>query len=125
GLLVVRKEGTRALIRLADGAADDAVVADALAAGRALCTEDGSLRRIHEVVRARDAASRAFFARNGNADKDGDELSPFPVELGAYLSALAPLIPQRHLAVDAGTGDGGLLEVLARVFDRVVAFDRE
>jgi DNA-binding transcriptional ArsR family regulator/protein-L-isoaspartate O-methyltransferase len=124
GLLVVRKEGTRALIRLAEGAGNDAVVADALVAGRALCVEDGSLRRIHEVVRARDAASRAFFARDGKDDRDSD-LSPFPVELGAYLSALAPLIPHRRLAVDAGTGDGGLLEVIARVFDRVVAFDRE
>ena len=125
GLLVVRKEGTRALIRLADGAATDPVVADALAAGRALCTEDGSLRRIHEVVRARDAASRAFFAREEKDGRTSDDLSPFPVELGAYLSALAPLIPNRRLAVDAGTGDGGLLEVIARVFERVIAFDRE
>jgi ArsR family transcriptional regulator len=47
-----------------------------------------------------------------------------PAELAAYLAALAPLLPHRRLAVDAGTGDGALLEVLSPVFDRVVALDR-
>src|SRR6516162_5398655 len=42
GLLAVRKQGTRTLVRLADGAHADAVVADALGSGRALCDEDGS-----------------------------------------------------------------------------------
>ena len=124
GLIVVRKEGTRALVRLAEGIAGDPVVADALSEGRALCRADGSLRRVHEVVRARDAQSRAFFAREKES-RDDDELHTFPSELGAYLSAIAPLIPHRQLAVDAGTGDGGLLEVAARIFERVVAFDRE
>src|SRR5438094_9838847 len=44
GLIVVRKEGTRVLVHLAEGAARDAVIADALASGRALCEKDGSLR---------------------------------------------------------------------------------
>lgn len=122
GLVVVRKEGTRALVRLAEGVSADPVIADALTAGRALCREDGSLSRVREVVRARDAQSRAFFARES---QEGANDVAFPHELGAYLAALAPLIPHRRLAVDAGTGDGGLLEVLARVFDHVVAFDRE
>jgi ArsR family transcriptional regulator len=33
-------------------------------------------------------------------------------------------LPHRKVAVDAGTGDGALLEVLAPGFDRVVALDR-
>ena len=33
-------------------------------------------------------------------------------------------LPQRALALDAGTGDGSLLEVLAPVYERVVAIDR-
>ena len=45
-------------------------------------------------------------------------------ELGAYLCALAPLLGRTELAIDAGTGDGGLLEVLAPVYGRVVAVDR-
>ncbi|MDP9149577.1 MAG: class I SAM-dependent methyltransferase, partial [Myxococcota bacterium] len=45
-------------------------------------------------------------------------------ELGAYLTALAPLLPRRALALDAGTGDGRLLEVLAPVYERVLAVDR-
>src|SRR5215472_8439112 len=37
GLIVVRKQGQRALVKLAAEAARDPVVADALASGRALC----------------------------------------------------------------------------------------
>jgi ArsR family transcriptional regulator len=121
GLLVERKQGTRVLVRLAQGAAKDAVVADALAAGRALCVEDGSLARIVEVVRARDAAARAFFGR----DQGRPSFAAIPGELPRYLAALAPLLPRRALAVDAGTGDGSLLDVLCPVFERVIAIDRE
>jgi ArsR family transcriptional regulator len=121
GLLVERKQGTRVLVRLAQGAAKDAVVADALAAGRALCREDGSLSRIVEVVRARDAAARAFFGR----EQGRASLAPIPGELPRYLAALAPLLPRRGLAIDAGTGDGSLLDVLCPVFEHVVAIDRE
>jgi ArsR family transcriptional regulator len=39
--------------------------------------------------------------------------------------AVAPLIQRRELAVDVGTGEGRLLEVLAPLFDKVIAFDRE
>src|SRR5882757_11115388 len=41
GLVVVRKQGTRALVGLRDGVADDPVIADALASGRALSEADG------------------------------------------------------------------------------------
>jgi DNA-binding transcriptional ArsR family regulator/precorrin-6B methylase 2 len=117
GLLEVRRQGTRALVR-AQGEADP-VVADAIASGRALCEADGSLARVAEVLRARDAVGREYFARARGKDAAGP-----PSELGAYLAALAPLLPRRALAVDAGTGDGGLLDVLAPVFTRVVAVDR-
>jgi len=119
-LLATRRQGRRALVRLADGVAGDPVVADALAAGRALCEADGSLRRVADVVRARDAATRRFFDAPPPAGPVGD----LPSELPAYLSALAPLVHPRRLAVDVGTGDGSLLDVLAPIFDRVVAFDR-
>jgi ArsR family transcriptional regulator len=120
GLLTMRKQGRWAFLRLTDGVASDPVVGDALDAGRALCEEDGSLSRIGDVVAARDAAAREFFAQPG-----GDESPPrLPVELPAYLSALAPLVRPRRLAVDAGTGDGSLLDVLAPIFERVVAVDR-
>ena len=32
---------------------------------------------------------------------------------------MAPLIPRRRVAVDAGTGDGSLLDVLAPVFEEI------
>lgn len=120
GLLAERKQGTRVLVRLAESAERDPVVADALGAGRALCREDGSLGRVAEIVRARDAAARAYFAKQAKA-----EIAEVPAELSSYLAAFAPLLPERGLAVDAGTGDGSLLDVIAPVFDRVIAFDRE
>jgi ArsR family transcriptional regulator len=118
GLLADRRQGTRTLVRLASRAAADPVVADALATGRRLCADDGSLDRIAVVVAHRDAKAREFFAR------------PVPSEIGispelpSYLFALAGLIGRRELAVDAGTGDGMLLDLLAPLYGRVVAIDR-
>lgn len=118
GLIVVRKEGTRVYARLADGVDDDPVVADALRSGRSLCEREGRIARIAGVVAARESAARDFFA------KARGEGSPWPAELGVYLQALAPLVAHRDLAVDVGTGDGSLLEVIAPIFDRVIAVDR-
>lgn len=118
-LLSARKHGTWVLLMLAPEAADDPVVADALAAGTELCRADGSLDRVADVIMNRDMATREFFARGGRA------LSPSPpTEVSAYLRALSPLIEHKRLAIDVGTGDGALLEVLAPVFDRVIALDR-
>jgi DNA-binding transcriptional ArsR family regulator/precorrin-6B methylase 2 len=117
GLVALRREGTRALVSFRD--AGDLVVRDALASGRALCEADGSLKRLADVLRARDAIARDYF----DAARGREPLTPTS-EIGAYLAALAPLIEHSGLAVDAGTGDGSLLEVLAPVFSRVVAIDR-
>jgi len=118
GLLRDRKEGTRTLVSAAPRLAKDAVIADALASGRALCEKEGSLDRIPDVLRAREAAAHEFFARPA---KSRDVA---PSEAGAYLAALGQLMPRRALALDAGTGDGRLLDVLAPVFERVVGVDR-
>ncbi len=120
GLLAERRQGTRTLVRLDAAAKNDPVVCDALAAGRALCEKDGSLARIVAVVRARDQKTREFFARPPRADEPL-VLAP---ELPVYIAALASLLEARALAVDAGTGDGALLDVLAPAFDRVIALDR-
>jgi ArsR family transcriptional regulator len=119
GLLAARRQGTWTLLRLAAGAGEDPVVADAVSAGLSSCRADGTLSRIDEVLRARDEATREFFARGGHPARVGP-----PPELAAYLAAFAPLLPHRRLAVDVGTGDGALLEVLAPVFHRVIALDR-
>jgi len=119
GLLLARKQGTWTLLRLAPAAAADPVVADAVRAGTAACDADGTLARIAEVLASRDATTREFFARSGRPLRVGP-----PLELGAYLAAIAPLLPHRALAVDVGTGDGSLLEVLSPLFDRVIAVDR-
>ena len=117
GLVKVRRQGTRALLHAPPS--DDVVITDAVRSGRALCEADGSLARVAEVLRARDALTREYFeiARSGGEHAVAGEL-------GAYLLLLAPLLRRRALAVDAGTGDGGLLDVLAPLFERVVAVDR-
>jgi DNA-binding transcriptional ArsR family regulator len=122
GLVSVRKQATRAFVRAA-AHAEDVVVNDAVASGRVIISADGSLARVAEVVRARDAQARELFGKDSQGDADSDpEL--LPPELPAYLSALAPLLPHRALAIEIGTGDGRLLDVLAPVFDRVLACDR-
>jgi len=120
GLLAERRHGTRTFVRLGEDALADPVVQDAVAAGRQLCERDGSLSRVASVVREREARTREFFAEPRGA-ADSVELV---AELPAYLFALRVLIDERELAVDAGTGDGRLLDVLAPLFRRVVAIDR-
>lgn len=119
GLLLSRKQGTRALVRIAEAASADPVVADALASGRALCEGDGSLARVADVLRARDQVAREFFA----AARADAAIEPADAS-AAYVAALARLLPRRALAVDAGTGDGALLDVLAPAFEKVIAVDR-
>jgi DNA-binding transcriptional ArsR family regulator/protein-L-isoaspartate O-methyltransferase len=120
GLLAERRHGTRTFVRLSDEALLDPVVKDALLSGRGLCERDGSLTRIAEIVQKRDARTREFFAAVPGGGEP-DELSP---EVPAYLSALSVLVPDRELAIDAGTGDGSLLDALSPMFRRVVAIDR-
>ena len=118
GLVAVRRQGTRALARLTPDLNGDPVLADAVRSGRELCTRDGSLSRVSEVIQARDAESRAFFERpDAGAPGSSGEWS-------AYLTALRALLPNRTLAVDVGTGDGALVELLAPLFDKVLAVDR-
>lgn len=119
GLLSARKQGTWTLLRLASGVMADPVVSDAVNSGRAACLADGTLARIVEVISARDAATREFFARGGRPLRPGP-----PLEFCAYLAAIAPLLPHRTLAVDVGTGDGALLELLSPLFDVVMGIDR-
>lgn len=119
GLLAARRQGTWTLLKLSPGATEDAVVADAVRVGLGSCRADGTLDRVDQVVSRRDAETREHFARDGRPARVGP-----PPELGAYLAAFAPLLPHRRVAIDAGTGDGALLEVLAPVFERVIALDR-
>ncbi len=120
GVVGVRRQGTWTLVRLSATAHDDAVVADALATGRSLCERDGSLARVADVIRARESTTREFFARPG---RNGAQPGPRPRARGVPRRARAAA-PARALAVDAGTGDGRLLEVLAPLYERVVAVDR-
>jgi ArsR family transcriptional regulator len=119
GLVIVRRQGTRALAQLTPDLNGDPLLTDAVQAGRKLCIEDGSLVRVAQVIRARDEQTRAFFSQPAD-----ENAAPPLAEWSAYLTALRTLIPRRSLAVDMGTGDGALVELLAPLFDRVIAVDR-
>lgn len=120
GLVLVRRQGTRALVRMSEAAGADPVVADALASGRVLAEADGSLAKIREVLEARDRVAEEFFAQRGASEEPAESNDATT----AYVAALARLLPERHLAIDAGTGDGALLDVLAPAFEHVIAVDR-
>jgi DNA-binding transcriptional ArsR family regulator/protein-L-isoaspartate O-methyltransferase len=120
GVLAERRHGTRTFVRLAEGMESDPVILDALSIGRALCEDEGRLARIPELVRQRDERTREFFSR----PPARSEPAALAAELPAYLQALRELVPARDLAVDAGTGDGVLLDALAPIFRRVIAVDR-
>lgn len=124
GVLEDRKQGTRVLVQVPAALRCDAVIADALATGRALLERDGVLERIALIVQRRDAPAREFFARDA-LDPSGEPGGELAQELPAYLAALSVLMPRRARAIDAGTGDGRLLDALAPLFDEVIALDRE
>ena len=124
GMLTERRQGTRVFVRLLDAAGQDAVIRDALGAGRTLCENEGVFARVPDLIRRRDAAAREFFAKSTKERADSDVVG-YPAELPAYLALLSGLIPARELAIEVGTGDGRLLEVLAPLFQRVIALDRE
>ncbi len=120
GLLDARRDGTRTFLRVAKSVEGDALLTEAIAEGRRLCLADGSLARVPAVVAAREAQGREHF-------EDVEvvpELVPASPEHLAHLAALSLLLPGRQLAVDVGTGDGLSLDVLAPLFQRVLAVDR-
>lgn len=121
GLLDARRDGTRTFLRAARGVlASDPVVADAAAEGRRLCLVDGSLARIPGLIAAREDDGRSHFDA-GEPQRTAVPTSP---EHLAHLAAFGPLLPGRTLAVDVGTGDGLSLDVLAPLYQRVIAVDR-
>jgi ArsR family transcriptional regulator len=119
GLLEARRDGTRTFLR-AMLAAGDVVLAEAVGEGRRLCLADGSLARVPRVVAAREEQSRTHFEA---ADAARESVPASPEHL-AHLAALAPLLSGRALAVDVGTGDGLSLDLLAPLYQRVIAVDR-
>ena len=120
-VLQVRREGTR-IFAHADATlvAADPLVAEAVAEGRRLCLADGSLARIPGIVAAREALGQTHFETVAPAAST----VPSSPEHLAHLAALAPLLPSHQLAIDVGTGDGLVLDILAPLYQRVIAVDR-
>jgi ArsR family transcriptional regulator len=117
GLLEARRDGTRTWLKTVKSR--DPVVTDAIAEGRRLCLKDGSLARLPALLAKREEPGQAVF----EVEPARGSVPPSPEHL-AHLAALAPLLPGRALALDVGTGDGLLLDVLAPLYARVIAVDR-
>lgn len=117
-LLDARRDGTRTLVKAVADALLDPVVAEAIAAGRALCLKDGSLARMPRLLAQREEGGQKLFD-----EVSPQQAPPQPEHLG-HLAALQLLLPGRELAVDVGTGDGLTLDVLAPLYERVIAVDR-
>jgi ArsR family transcriptional regulator len=116
GLLAARRDGTRTLLK--SDASDDLVITEAIAEGRRLCIKDGSLAKVARVISEREELSRQLFAA------PREDAAPATTTMLSWLPILAPLLPGRALAVDAGTGEGELLPLLSPLYERVVAVDR-
>jgi len=120
GLLHDRHQGTRVYVRLSEKARDDAVVLDAITEGQRLCEDCVTRDQISKIIAARELGSRAYFAEQAPAEYDIETTAHVPV----YAMALSMMATERGLSLDAGTGDGSLLDLLAPTYDRVIAVDR-
>jgi len=116
-LVETRKDGTRTWVRRVNG--DDPLVSEALAEGRRLCLKDGSLARLPKIIASREEKGLERFEKT-----DAAAAPPSAIDHLAHLSALSGVLPARSLAVDVGTGDGRNLDVLAPLYQRVIAVDR-
>lgn len=121
GLLRERKHGTRVYVKIAPEMKSDAFITDAIDSGDGLVEAEGGFRKLDELVLARELPTREFFS----SVQSDEESMLLPAEMGAYLAVLAPLMPNRDLAVDVGTGEGRSLELLAPLFRNVIAIERE
>lgn len=119
GLLLDRRDGTRTYVRLTSAAHKDLVVCDAVAEGRRLCELEGRFERLTDVLGRRQGKSRD--AVDGTRPNAAWGLAP---ELPVYVQALSLVSGERELAIDAQVGSGGMLDVLAPSFRRVVALAR-
>jgi len=120
GLLHDRHQGTRVYVRLSEKARDDAVVLDAITEGQRLCEDCVTRDQISKIIAARELGSRAYFAEQAPAEYEIETTAHVPV----YAMALSMMATERGVSLDAGTGDGSLLDLLAPTYDRVIAVDR-
>lgn len=120
GLLAIRKDGTRTLLKSHVDPERQVIVDAALEEGRRLCSKDGSLAKVARVVAQREELSKKLF------DAAPAEIAPIAADqqLLAWAPLFAPLLPGHALAIDVGTGEGTLLPLLSPLFDKVVAIDR-
>ena len=87
--------------------------------GRSLCEHEGKFQKVEELLERRDEASKAYFSTPQARATLG-----YATEFPAFLRAFSHLLDSRRLAIDVGTGDGRMLDLLAPTFEHVVAVDR-
>lgn len=122
GLLKTQKEGTRVYQRSIWGSGQitpHPVLQTALQEGERLLEEAGVFARIHKVMESREAGAQAFFEQAALAQP---QTMPQANLAGQHL--LSALLPSRRFALDVGCGDGGLLPILAPLFEQVLAVEK-
>jgi DNA-binding transcriptional ArsR family regulator/SAM-dependent methyltransferase len=119
GFVQDRRQGTSVYYALGEG--------PAVETWKTLARSDPSLalgapdrRRLARALRQRRERSREFFDRAA-ASWDAGRSESLGLEAGGL--ALAGLLPRNLVVLDLGTGTGGLLPLLGRHLDRVVAVD--
>lgn len=118
-LLSDRRDGTRTYVRIASAARKDLVVCDAVAEGRRLCQREGRIERLAGVLDRRQGTRATF---DGAAP--AETVAWLAPELPMYVKALSLVLGERDFALDVNAGAGGMLDVLAPTFRRVMAVAR-
>jgi ArsR family transcriptional regulator len=119
GLVQERRSGTRAFLRVSSDAKRDSVVLDAIAVGRTLCAKERRFERLATVVSLRREELREDVFAHVQQGPGPSVAREAPV----YALALSRVTGARRLAIDAGTGSGAMVDILAPYFDRVIAID--
>ena len=119
GFVRDRRQGTSVFYALAEGPAVD-TWKTLIQTDPALALSPGDRRRLGRTLRQRRERSREFFDRAA-ASWDAGRSETLGREAGGL--ALAGLLPRELTVLDLGTGTGGLLPLLGRHLDHVVAVD--
>ena len=122
GLLSMRRDGQRALYRLAPAEGTPTVLWKQLAAAVAGARgADADRTALEEILALRLAGAADFFDQRA---ADWDRLRTRLVDEAAPFRTVAALAPTGRVIVDVGSGTGAMLPLLAPNTRRILAVDR-
>ncbi|HEY5955870.1 MAG TPA: methyltransferase domain-containing protein [Polyangiaceae bacterium] len=120
GLLVERRSGTKAFLHTTPDIMHDPVILDAVRVGRAICNKEGRFERLVAVLNRRHERTLEACCETSRLRAR----APIAIEAPVFALALRCISGLRRVAIDVGTGDGAMLDILSPYFERVIAIDR-